>query len=350
MADKKIKALTAAELSAFCTQVAMMLDSGIMLYSGMEALAKTYEGSPSGETYKKVTGQYVQTGSLHEALKNCGGWPDYLVAMVGIGERTGKLETILQDLAAYYQRESRMGSAIRSAVTYPLVLGVMMVLIILIMIVKVLPVFRNVLANLGLSMDGSANMLMRAGLTIGWVVLALVGLMILAIIICVLLMRTGLRAKVVAMLSSLFPPMKHIAMRMSSARVASVLSMMLSGGFPLSEALEMVPAVLEDPVVRERIRGVKGKVEEGVPMGDALPETGLFDEMSNCIIRTGCEVGRADLAMEKVARDYEHRAEESLEGLVSIIEPTLVGVLAMVIGAILLAVMLPMAGIISSIL
>ncbi len=341
--------LTPDELSGFCTQVAMMLESGIPMYVGMEALAQTQQGA-NKELYQRLSEQVVQTGTLCEAMRKTEGWPAYLVEMVGIGERTGKLDAVMTDLAGYYQRESRMRQAIRSAVTYPVVLGVMMVLIILVMLVKVLPVFRSVMANLGVSMTDSGNMMMRMGLYIGWVVLAIVGLLVLAIVVCCVLMRTPLRPKLLKTVNRLFPPLRHITLRLSSARVASVLSMMLSGGFPLQEALDMVPNVLDDSLARSQISKVRERVEAGDALGDALTQTGLFDEMSNCIIRTGCTVGKADQAMGRVAREYEQRAEESIDQLVSILEPTLVGVLAVVIGAILLSVMLPMAGIITSIL
>lgn len=341
---------TPEELSGFCAQVAMMLSSGMPLYDGMDALAQAYKGSAMEEAYAQVSRLVTESGSLYQALKESGGWPDYLVEMTGIGERTGCLEKIMNDLADYYQREAGMKRAIASAVTYPLVLGVMMLLIILVMIVKVLPVFSGVLESMGIQMTASGSLMMSIGLNTGWIVLAVVGALVLATLVCCLMMRTSKRARVMGMLNRLFPILRKIGRRQTSARAAAVFSMMLSSGFPMDEALNLAPLVLEGDEAREQMKKLKAKVEEGSSLGDAVTEAGLFDELHNCMLRTACAAGCADEAMGRIATDYREQAEDSVANLVSIIEPTLVGVLSVVIGAMLLSVMLPMAGIISSIL
>lgn len=348
--ENKKRTFTAEELSGFCAQLAMMLESGVSLFDGMDMIVQTHRQSVNAAAYEELAKAIMETGSLYAAMKTCGCWPVYLVEMVGIGERTGKLEIVMNGLSEYYGREGRIRHAIVSAVTYPLVLGVMMLLILLAMILKVLPVFRRVLANLGVEMTDSGNSLMQIGVTVGWVMLALVAVCIAAVLACCLMMKFGNREKIVAFVCRIFPALKNIRLRLASSRLASVLSMMLSGGFPLDDALEMVPSVLEDEVARERVKQMHSKVKDGGSFADALVETGLFDEFYSGLIRTGAAVGRVDAMMAKVAAEYENRAEEGIASLVSIIEPTLVAVLSVVIGAVLLSVMLPMAGIISSIL
>lgn len=348
--DRVKQKLTAEEMSSFCTQVAMMLNSGMAIYEGMEILVQTHKDSPNAQVYTQLNQAMTQTGSLCEAMKTVGGWPKYLVEMTGIGERTGQLEQVMNGLADYYGRESRIRRAIVSAVTYPVVLGVMMLLILLIMIVKVLPVFRRVLANFGVEMTASGNYMMSLGISVGWVMLVVVAVVVLAVIICCLMMRFGNKEAVLGMLYKVFPPLRKISTRLASARVASVLSMMMASGFPLDEALEMVPNVLEDAVAREKINQVRACVAESVSFADTLVETGLFDAFYSGLIRMGYTLGCADTVMGKVADEYETRVEEGISSLVSIIEPSLVAILSIVIGAVLLSVMLPMAGIISSIL
>lgn len=338
------------ELSNFCAQIAMMLNSGMTLYEGMEALAKTHRSSSAAQMYEQLSKSLTLSGSLYEALKQDARWPKYLVEMAGIGERTGRLEEVMNGLSVYYSRESRIRRAIISAVTYPLVLGVMMLLILLVMIIKVLPVFQRVLGNMGVELTSSGSSMMDFGIRTGWVLLVLVGIVVLAVLLCCLLLKTKLRSRVLETLRKLFPPIRRVGFRLASSRVASVLSMMLSSGFPLDGALEMVPLVLEDAVAREQIEQVRVRVAQGDSFADALTETKLFDELYNCMIRMGCTVGCADAVMAKVAQEYETQVEDNIDNLVSIIEPTLVAVLSVVIGAVLLSVMLPMAGIISSIL
>ena len=173
---------------------------------------------------------------------------------------------------------------------------------------------------------------------------------LLGTLIAFLMMRFGNRAKVLRVIGRIVPPVRHVSARLASARVASVLSMMMASGYPMDEAMGMVGNVLDDAVALEKIGRVKESVSDEVSFSDALVESGLFDEFQNGLIRMGNAAGCADTVMAKVAAEYEARVEESVSGLVSIIEPSLVAILCIVIGAVLLSVMLPMAGIISSIL
>jgi len=350
MENKEKYSLSMEELSGFCSQIAMMMNSGLGLYEGLEALARTHRNSKNAAVYESVFNKFAERGSLYDALKAEGSWPHYLTEMTGIGERTGHLDRIMEGMASYYSREARIRSAVVSAVTYPIVLGAMMLLILLIMIVKVLPVFRRVLASLGVTVNDAGNSLMNMGVGIAWVVLAVMGVAMLAVIICCLLMKTRARNRVISALMKLFVPVRRINSKLSASRVASVLSMMISGGFPLDEAMEMVPAVLDDDMSAAQVNEMRSRIAEGMSFEDALAGSGMYDELFGCMIRMGCSVGCADSVLAKVASEYETRVEDSVSDLVSIIEPTLVAVLCVVIGAVLLSVMMPMAGIISSII
>ena len=133
MAGKK-RGLESAELSSFCSQVALILSAGLPLYDGMETLAETTRGSEYADLYENISKAVNETGSLYQALQRDDRWPTYLVEMTGIGEQTGQLENVMNDLSEYYAREDRIRSSVIGAITYPLVLGVMLVLIIAIML------------------------------------------------------------------------------------------------------------------------------------------------------------------------------------------------------------------------
>ena len=350
MADKGKKKIASSELSSFCSQVALILNAGLPLYDGMETLAETAKGSEYADLYQRVSQGVNETGSLHEALKADDRWPEYLTEMAGIGEQTGQLEQVMNGLADYYGREERIRAAVVNAVTYPLVLGAMLVLIILIMLWKVLPVFRRVLASMGVTMSGSGSAMMRLGSAVGWIVLALVGLCVVAALVCVVLLKTPARDKVLALGRRLFPAARRISMKLASSRVASVLSMMLGSGFPTGEAFRLLPSVVSDPEAASRVEGIRRDLDNGEAFADAVSNSKLFDGLHDRMIRMGVAAGREDQVMARIADLYEEQAEEGIFRLVAIIEPTLIALLSVVIGAILLSVMLPMVGILSSML
>lgn len=188
------------------------------------------------------------------------------------------------------------------------------------------------------------------GIGIAWGILVVLAVLVVLAMVCVILMRTSKREVVLRLLQKLIPPLGRLRDMITASRVASVLSMMISSGFPMDETLEMVPGVLDDEHARARIAQMHEKTRSGAAFADVLTSSGMFDELYNSMICTGSNVGCVDRVMARVAQDYEEKTEESIAGLVSIIEPSLVCVLCIVIGGVLLSVMLPMAGIISSIL
>ena len=348
MSKKEKRGLSSAELSNFCGQVALILEAGLPLYDGMETLAGADKASENADIYVSASKGVTETGSLYEALKEDNRWPKYLVEMVRIGEQSGHLDQVMRGLEDYYAREERIRSSISSAVTYPLVLGIMLVVIVGILLWKVLPVFRRVLSSMGVGMSESGSAMMRLGAAVGWIILALVAVVVIAVVVGVVLMRTKHRDKVLNLVQKLMPSMKQLNDKLSASRVASVLSMMLSGGFHTGEALEMTSAVLDDKEAADKVKAIRDSLEAGKTFSDAVTETGLFDELHNRMIAMGSATGKEDQVLGKLASLYEEQVEDGITRLVSIIEPTLVALLSIVIGAVLLSVMLPMAGILSS--
>lgn len=348
MSEKETKKISAAELSIFCGQVALILEAGLPLYDGMETLAGADNNSENAEMFQKASKGVTETGSLYEALKADKRWPEYMVEMVGIGERSGHLESIMRGLETFYAREDRIRSSVASAVTYPILLAVLLVVIVLILLWRVLPVFRRVLEGMGVGLNESGSTLIRLGEVIGWIVMVLVTLLVIAALVIVILMKTKHRDKVMKFLQNIFPPIVSLNQKLTASRVSGVLSMMLSSGFPTDEALEMTERVISDKSAAEKVKGIRKGLEEGKSFADAIEGANIFNELHVRMIKMGSATGREDQVLGKLSNLYEEQVEEDITRLISIIEPTLVALLSVVIGAVLLAVILPMAGILSS--
>ena len=106
----------------------------------------------------------THTGILHEALKKTGAFPGYLLNMVRIGEQTGRLDDVMQSLAEYYEKEASLAQTIKNAVTYPLIMIFMMILVIIVLISKVMPVFNQVFKQLGSEMTGPSRAILHTGI------------------------------------------------------------------------------------------------------------------------------------------------------------------------------------------
>ena len=254
----------------------------------------------------------------------------------------------MRGLEAYYAREDRIRSSVTGAITYPMVLGILLVVIVLILLWRVLPVFRRVLLSMGVGMSESGNAMMRLGAALGWIILAVVALAVILAVAGIVLMRTKYRDRVMELIQKLFPSFRRLKQQLSASRVASVLSMMLSSGFPTDEALGMTVDVLDDKDAAEKVEKIRDSLKNGSTFAEAVADAGIFEELHNRMIRMGSATGHEDQVFKKLGELYEEDAEDSISRMVSMIEPTLVALLAVVIGAVLLTVMLPMAGILSS--
>ena len=340
---KQTASLPAGDLSLFCSQAALLLKSGIPLDDGLQAIGETM---PEGgkRILSQVEEEYQKNYSLEAALENAKVFPDYLVRMVGIGERSGKLEEVLEALSAYYDRDSRMKDQIRRAVLYPMVSVCAMAVVVAVLVWKVLPIFEEVLESLG----GSAGMLSGLGPGLGIGVLVFLGLLILAAAASAILVKAGKGGWLRRMFSRI-GPVRRTLEKVSASRFASVLSMLLSSGYQIEEALEFLPAILPDRDSAEKVRRISQRMGEGETLPEAIQEEGIFPGLYSRMVAIGFRTGAMDTVMEKLAGIYEEEADNAIQSLIGTLEPLLVGVLSAAVGIILFSVMLPLLGIMSSI-
>ena len=348
MKKKEKGVLAPAAVSEVCLQLAFILESGMALEDGVGALADESEKDGLQPVYQALCAGLNETGSLCEAMRRSVAFPAYAVEMAGVGETTGRLEAVLLGLADYYEREARMREAITDATVYPIALGAMLVVIVLVMLCKVLPVFRRVLGGMGVGAADAGGALITLGAWLGWIVMALVGLAVLAALGCALALRTQARERVLRLLRRVFPQLRRIEAERSAARATLALSRMLSSGFGPEEAAATAASVLEDGAAAARMKDMRQALEEGEAFSDALECSGLFQPRQMRMIRAGAQAGRGAQVLEKLAADYEEAAESEIARIVSIIEPTLIALLSIVVGGILLSVMLPMARMLTS--
>ena len=346
----KARYLSASELSIFCKQVALILHSGVPMHDGIDALCTNYKGTAYEPALTQVNGAVKEHGTLHTALALAQIFPPYMVQMAKIGEQTGKLDEVMASLSRYYAREQKIKRSIKNAVIYPACLIAMMAVVILVLVARVLPIFEQVYWSLGADVPGSASTLMSFGLNAGMAVLIIAGIAILFGLVIALLLRTGKRFDVLDWLGKVIRPVYRLNACLTAGRFASNMAMMLAGGFPLEESLPLIEDVMADPKGREKIRACKSLMEQGTPFPDAIAAVGMFEPLHIKMIQIGHMTGQTEKVMADLADMYQEQMDNDISRLIVMIEPTMVVLLSVIIGAILLAVMLPMISIMSSIM
>lgn len=341
--------LSPAELSAFCTQIAMVLKAGIPVQEGIGIMAED-TGNKSGGPVLQELHERVEMGEpFHLALDAVGIFPKYMVNMAAIGEESGRLDQVMDSLAAYYERSESISKSIRSAVLYPAMMIGMMLVVILVLIVKVLPIFAQVFAQLGSQMSPLSQSIMGFGVALSRYSTVIVAVAAVLVVLALILRKTSFGSGISSHLFHNFFGTKSLASKISAGRFASAMSLMLSSGLDVDQSLSMAGELVDDPKVKEQILGCQISITQGSSFSDALTQSHLFSGVYARMVTVGFRTGSVDEVMGKIAGRYEDEIDTQLGGLISILEPSLVAVLSVIVGMILLSVMLPLMGIMSSI-
>lgn len=346
----KKKNLLNEEISAFCLQVSLLIHAGISLADGMHLLAED-EQEEEKKTLLVQIGEALDDGKLlSDAMDATNAFPSYVIRMAAAGESTGRLEQAFSSMAAYYEGRSRLRERIKSALTYPVVLLILMLLIIGILLIRILPIFEQVYEQLGGSMDGLAGGLLALGKGLE-AALPVIGVILAAGVVAgiTVVLHGGLRKRTEAWFVRATATV-GVAKKVNVSRLAAALAMGLKSGLTTEESMELAASFQQDdPKAKEKHEVCKQLIEDGTPLAEALKETGLLDPVYCRMLALGVKSGTADNVMEEVARRLEEDAEIAIEKLVGKVEPTIVIVTSLLVGMILLAVMLPLMNIMTAI-
>ena len=346
---KTQKKLSNEELASFCSQVAVMLKAGITPIEGLRILLSDTTDPKSKALLQAIIDSISDGNSFAEALTSVGVFPDYVLNTLKLGEDAGVIDEVMNSLAEYYERETQISESIRSAVTYPLIMIGMMLLVIVILITNVLPIFNQVYEQLGSEMTGFAAGLMRFGSTLKNY--SVVFITILAIIVALVVYFTkstaGKEASRKLFTNLLFT--KNFYQSVAAGRFASGMSIAMTAGLDTFESLNLVGKLVEHKGMNEKIDVVRNQLLEGEGFAEAIKAAGIFSNVNTRMVAVGYKSGEIETVMRKIAEEYERKSEKKISEIISVIEPTLVIVLSIIVGLILLSVILPLMGIMSTI-
>lgn len=338
------KELSNNYLSSLCMELHLVVRSGIPLEDGVSMLMEEETDGRLRRILEAAHGKLALGSPLHEALAEAGGFPAYMVELAQIGEQTGNLDKVLKTLSQYYQRKEETAASIRSAVLYPLVLLGVMLFVVLVLMVKVMPIFEDVYRQLGAAMSGTAETILRWGAAIGdnWLPIVIVAAVLVAAVIVCLRIPASRCA-----LTRLMTPRK-IGAGIARERFASALSMAISSGFDVDQAMEMAQNLCDDEKMRAKIQRCRAAMEGGTELASATAQEGIVTGLSARMLAMGVRTGSADEVLEQIADRTQAEVQEQTRRLISRLEPTLVIVMSVVVGVILLSVMLPLVGILTT--
>jgi type IV pilus assembly protein PilC len=343
------KKMDASHISAFCMELYLIIRAGLPFSEGI-LLMRDEEDDQQYRTILTNLYRQLELGEpIAAAMRAADGFPVYVIKMVEIGQRTGHLENVFHALASYYERMEQLQKSLRNAVIYPAVLLVMMLFVVLVLLIKVLPIFQGVFQQLGAELSPVAKGLLMVGEWLGYY--GLIGLLVLAVLVlvgAVLLRNQERRDAAISWLQRKTEGWK-IRRLIASSRLADALAMTLASGMDIDDSLDMVTRLLPGDTMQAQIAQCKREMLlENKSFADASASSGLFTPFYCRMIAVGFRTGNIDVAMEEVARRSAEQVDDAIEAALNRVEPTLVIIMSVMVGLILLSVMLPLMSVLSA--
>ena len=344
-----VKQLSNYEISSFCRQMALLIKAGISPAEGIEILIQDTHDKSAEKLLGQIS-QVLHSGEkFHIALTMSEAFPDYMIHMVTIGEESGTLDTVMESLAEYYEREEAISSSIKSAISYPLIMLFMMLIVVLVLIIKVLPIFDQVFAQLGTNMSGFSQSLLNVGNLLNRYSFIMIIILVIFAGLFFFFSATAKGKILFKKLLGKFKATKKLMQELESARFASGMVLTLSSGMDTYEGLSLVNKLVESDDMKNKIETCRNLLIDGDSFPEALEKSKIFSSFYSQMVSVGFKTGSMDEAMKQIAKRFETETERKIYSLISVLEPTLVIVLSIVVGMILLSVILPLMGIMTTI-
>lgn len=344
--------LESSALSAFCGSIATMIRAGIQVDEAVLMLGENRERSRFQEVCAATYDHVVAGSTLAEAMEASGGFPPYAVGMVATGEHSGHLENVLENLEQYYDEEARLFAKMRQCVTYPAILLVVMSVIIAFSTFVILPVFTSVYESMAMSL--TAGSLISVGVSRGIALMSLVIMTVCAAAACWLAISTRTaqgHERIMSLLERL-PLTREAMYQMALARFTASLSAYISSGINNDEALLRATKTVQHKELRSHlIKAHEAMVSLDNPrsLAQAIAECEVFEPLYARMLNVGIRSGSADETLSEFAEAFFEDSVGQIDHALDLVEPIFAAFLTISVGVTLLAVMLPLVGIMRAI-
>ncbi len=331
-------------------QFATMIRAGLPLMEVLNILAEQSEKRAIKSVLKEVE-RDVETGSsLTEALqKHPKVFNTFFVSMVKAGEAAGMLDTILDQIASYMEKVASIQRKVKSAVTYPVVVSIIAILITAFLMIKVVPVFEDILADL----KGQLPLMTR--ITVGVsdalrnnFLMLLFGLA--AVIVAFWqIVKTKRGRQVWDRFKLTMPIFGPIFLKVSVARFTRTLGTLIRAGVNILNALEIVARTANNVIIEAAVYKTRASIQSGESIAAPLRESAVFPPMVVRMIDVGERTGALETMLTKIADFYEDQVDAAVAGLTALIEPLMMVFLGFIIGFIVISMFLPMIKLIEAV-
>ncbi|MCD6560497.1 MAG: type II secretion system F family protein [Deltaproteobacteria bacterium] len=334
--------VTSKDIVIFTRQFSTMIDAGLPLVQGLTILSEQMENKTFKNILKQITRDVEGGSTLADAMKKHPKVFDNLfVNLIAAGEVGGMLDIILQRLASYIEKSQKLRSRIKGAMTYPLVVMAIAIIVITVILVFVIPVFEDMFAGVGSALPAPTQFVVSLSRFVkGNIHFVIAGIIAVIFLLKQYRKSKGGRKKTDAIALKL-PVFGPLLKKVAVARFTRTLGTMISSGVPILDALEVVAKTSGNVILEEVIFDVRSSIAEGQTIAEPLSESQLFPGMAVQMISVGEATGALDTMLGKIADFYEEEVDVAVDALTSMLEPLLMVFLGGSIGGLVIAMYLP---------
>lgn len=338
----KESVFNAKQIFLFARQFSMLLKAGISISESLEILVEQLDDKKMVKVIEQIRQDVLKGTTLSMAMRNTGKLPELFVNTIEAGEGGGFLDDVMERMALYYEKSNKLVSKVKSALIYPVMVLLVTIVVCYILITQVVPEFASMFDSMDLEMPFLTRMLMAIGDFFNaywvWVFLGL-GAIIGAIVYYTKTPKGRFRRDLVLLN---IPLIKDIILKSVVSRFARTLGILLKSGVPMINAISYSAGVLNNSVVEKGMQIVKNDVTSGSNLSKPIEKMELFPKMVVSMIKIGEETGALDEMMDRCADYFDEEVETLSTRITSLIEPLIILILAVIVGTIVMAIVMPM--------
>jgi type IV pilus assembly protein PilC len=329
--------------------LATLVDAGLPLLRGLRVLEKQERSA----VLKKILGELalsIEGGStFSEALaQHPKVFNRLFVNMVKAGELGGVLEVVLKRLAEFSEKAQKIKGKVKAALFYPVTVLIVAVGIMILLMVMVVPKFKEVFAGMGVKMPGFTLFVLAISDAIRLHILQTLGGMVLVVVAFLLAIKTKIGRYVWDKLQLKMPVLGPVISRVAIARFTRTLGTLVSSGVPILQALTIVKETAGNVIISNAIANVHESVKEGETITSPLEASGVFPPMVVSMVDVGEQTGALPEMLLKISDNYDEEVDNAVASMTSLLEPIMIIFLAVMVGSIVIAMFLPLIAMITS--
>jgi type IV pilus assembly protein PilC len=333
------------DIAVFCRQFYTMVDAGLSINNTLHILAEQLTNKKLRAALGKVEEEVRKGSTLSEAMKEQKYiFPELLVSMIETGEISGNLDKIMLRMSNHFEKENKINNKVKSAMIYPIVLGIIAIVVVTVILVFVMPVFVGMFTSSGVELPMSTKILLGISNGIKNHFLAILVVVSLAVFFMRYYFKSDNGIVFANKLKLTLPILKGLNQKIVVSRFTRTLSTVLVSGIPLVQGLQVVSGVIGNKLVEDAIIKAREKVIRGEGLADPIKETNLFPPMLASMIRIGEESGSLDEILNKTADFYDEELDAAIVTFTSLLEPAMLVIMGVIVAFLIISIIQPMFG------